>query len=68
MTTAPHFCIHTVQLSLGLQTGPLLSGRSSRCLRKWGKAVGESVSVNELLRILDLHLVARAFIKVEIDH
>jgi len=46
---------------------PLLSGRSSLCLYKRGKAIGESVYINELITVADRHLPARVFSDAVID-
>ena len=51
----------TALLSLGLQRRPLLSSRSSLCLDERGKALVESVRIDELLYVLDLHIPVCAF-------
>ena len=57
----------TALLSLGIQTRLPLSDRSSLCLHKRGKAIGESVYVDELLCVLDRPVPARVFIDIVID-
>ena len=65
---APFFHSHrTASLSLRLQRRLLLSGRSSLCLDKRGKALVESVRIDELLCVLDLHIPACVFFDVAID-
>ena len=66
----PYFIFPLVPYSfaiVGLQGVPLLSGRSSLCLQKRGKGLGESFCVHELLRVLDLHIPARVFIHTATD-
>ena len=57
----------STSLLLGLQRRPLLSSRSRLSLDERGKALVESVRIDELLCVLDLHIPAWVFVDVVID-
>ena len=57
---------HAASLPLGIRRTPLFSALSGLCRHKWGKALGVSVRVDELLCVCELLIPALVFTDVVI--